>query len=39
LPEIAIIFTILNAMVLFIRISAENRALAASREITARAAP
>jgi methyltransferase len=39
LPEIAVIFTILNAMVLFIRISAENRALAASREITARAAP
>ncbi len=39
LPEIAIIFTILNAVVLFIRISAENRALAASREITARAAP
>jgi methyltransferase len=39
LLEIAIIFTILNAMVLFIRISAENRALAASREITARAAP
>ena len=36
LPGIAVIFTILNAVVLAIRIRAENRALAESREITAR---
>jgi methyltransferase len=36
LPWLAVIFTILNAVVLLIRIRAENRALAASREITAR---
>ena len=34
LPWIAAIFTILNAMVLAIRIRAENRALAASRQTT-----
>jgi methyltransferase len=39
LPWLAVIFTILNAVVLVIRIPAENRALAASREIMARAAP
>ena len=39
LPRLAAIFTILNAAVLFIRIRAENRALDASRELTARAAP
>jgi methyltransferase len=39
LPWLAVIFTILNAVVLVIRIRAENRALAASREIMARAAP
>ena len=38
LPWLAVIFTILNAGVLIIRIRAENRALAESREITARAA-
>ena len=38
LPRLAIVFTLLNAMVLLIRINAENRALAASREIT-RATP
>lgn len=38
LPLMAVIFTILNAAVLWIRIQAENRALAASREITARVA-
>jgi methyltransferase len=32
---LAVIFTILNAVVLMIRISVENRALAASRELTA----
>jgi methyltransferase len=32
---LAVIFTILNAVVLIIRISVENRALAASRELTA----
>jgi methyltransferase len=32
LPWIAVIFTVLNAIVLGIRIRAENRALAASRE-------
>ena len=39
LPELAVIFTILNAGVLMIRIRAENRALAASRELTPRIAP
>ncbi|MEI9925829.1 MAG: isoprenylcysteine carboxylmethyltransferase family protein [Bradyrhizobium sp.] len=39
LPSIAVIFTILNAGVLMIRIRAENRALAASRELTLRTAP
>ena len=39
LPWIAAIFTILNALVLFIRIRAENRALDASRVITAHGAP
>ena len=39
LPGIAVIFTILNAGVLMIRIRAENRALAASRELTPRTAP
>ena len=36
LPALAVIFTILNAVVLVIRIRAENRALAESREIMAR---
>ena len=35
LPPLAAVFTVLNAAVLAIRISAENRALAASRETTA----
>jgi hypothetical protein len=35
LPMLAVIFTILNAAVLMIRISVENRALAASGELTA----
>jgi methyltransferase len=39
LSDIAVIFTILNAGVLMIRIRAENRALAASRELTPRTAP
>jgi methyltransferase len=39
LPAIAVIFTILNAGVLMIRIRAENRALAASRELMPRTAP
>lgn len=39
LPWIAAIFTILNAGVLMIRIRAENRALAASRELMPRTAP
>ena len=39
LPWLAATFTVLNAAVLFIRIRAENRALEASREMTARAAP
>jgi methyltransferase len=39
LSWLAIIFTILNAAVLMIRIRAENRALAGSRGITARATP
>ena len=38
LPWLAAVFTILNAAVLVIRIRAENRALAASRRTTARAA-
>jgi methyltransferase len=38
LPLMALIFTILNAMVLAIRIRAENRALAVSREATPRGA-
>ena len=37
LPALAVIFTILNAVVLVIRIRAENRALVATREIRARA--
>jgi methyltransferase len=39
LPWLAAIFTTLNAAVLFVRIRAENRALDASRELTARTAP
>jgi methyltransferase len=39
LTGIAVLFTILNAGVLMIRIRAENRALAASRELMPRAAP
>jgi methyltransferase len=39
LPWLAALFTILNSAVLFIRIRAENRALDASRETMARAAP
>jgi methyltransferase len=39
LPLLAVIFTILNAAVLAIRIPAENRALAASRETIVRGAP
>jgi len=39
LPSLAVIFTILNAGVLMIRIRAENRALAASRELMPRTAP
>jgi methyltransferase len=39
LPWVAVIFTLLNSVVLFIRIRAENRALDASRAATARAAP
>ena len=39
LPWLAAIFTILNAVILFIRIRAEDRALEASRKMTARAAP
>ena len=38
LPWLAALFTVLNATVLFIRIRAENRALAASRTILARGA-
>jgi methyltransferase len=38
LPWLAVLFTILNAAVLTIRIRAENRALAELREITVRAA-
>jgi methyltransferase len=39
LPWLAALFTILNSAVLAIRIRAENRALEASRETKARAAP
>jgi methyltransferase len=39
LPVVALIFTVLNAMVLTIRIRAENRALALTRAATARGAP
>lgn len=39
LPLLAIIFTVLNAVVLAIRISAENRALLASRGTMARGVP
>jgi methyltransferase len=39
LPWMAALFTVLNAAVLAIRIRAENRALDAARETTARAAP
>jgi methyltransferase len=39
LPWLAVLFTILNAVVLFIRIRAESRALEPSRSVTARAAP
>jgi methyltransferase len=39
LPWLAVIFTVLNAGVLAIRIRAENRALAASRPTTAAGAP
>ena len=38
LPRVAVLFTVLNAIVLFIRIRAENRALKASRPLTARPA-
>jgi methyltransferase len=39
LPFVALIFTALNAVVLAIRIRAENRALAASREVMVHGAP
>jgi methyltransferase len=39
LPWIAIVFTVLNAAVLFIRIRAENRALQSARAATSPAAP
>ena len=39
LPWLAVIFTVLNSGVLMIRIRAENRALAASRELMPRTAP
>jgi len=39
LPRLAAVFTILNAMVLAIRIRAENRALAISRETIVHGAP
>jgi methyltransferase len=38
LPAIAVLFSILNAFVLFIRIRAENRGLASSRAVSERAA-
>ena len=39
LPWLAVLFTVLNAGVLMIRIRAENRALARSRELMPRTAP
>jgi methyltransferase len=39
LPWIAVLFTILNATVLLVRIRAENRALEPSRSVTVRAVP
>ena len=39
LPWLAVLFSGLNAVILFIRIRAENRALEPSRSHTARAAP
>ncbi len=39
LPWLAIVFTVLNAAVLFIRIRAENRALQSARAVSAPAAP
>ena len=39
LPWLAVLFTVLNAGVLMIRIRAENRALARSRELVPRTAP
>jgi methyltransferase len=39
LPLVAVVFTILNAMILAIRIRAENRALITSREAMTRGAP
>jgi methyltransferase len=39
LPWLAVLFTVLNAGVLMIRIRAENRALATSRELMPRTAP
>jgi methyltransferase len=39
LPWIALVFTVLNAMVLYIRVRAEARALAATRELPARPVP
>jgi isoprenylcysteine carboxyl methyltransferase (ICMT) family protein YpbQ len=36
LPAIAVVFTLLNAVVLTIRIRAENSALAVARSITVR---
>jgi methyltransferase len=39
LPWLAVVFTVLNAAVLFIRIRTENRALQSARAITASAAP
>jgi methyltransferase len=39
LPLLAVVFTVLNAVVLAIRISAENRALLASRGMMARGTP
>jgi methyltransferase len=39
LPLVSVVFTILNTAALAIRIRAENRALTASRETTARRAP
>jgi methyltransferase len=39
LPELAVVFTTLNAIILFIRIRAEDRALATSRRLAAQDAP